>query len=152
MPGVLNMDLHTLWPPRQEIMLATPPETLPVNRQVTYAVRGDGKTLAEGKSGMWILGQVEIDVPLEGVKSLELETQTGATNPGTLFWAGARIVTADGKEIPLAQLPVTFDNAMQPKDKGSDFAGGPHQNRRHSLQRSDLGPAAGRQKAVAGAR
>ncbi len=123
--GVLNMDLHTLWPPKQEIILGMPPEVHPVERQVSYAVRGDGKPLAEGKSGIWILGQVEIDLSVENVKSLELETQTGVTRLGTLFWAGARIVTADGKETPLAQLPVTSENAMQPKEPGKDFAGGP---------------------------
>jgi len=124
-PGVLNMDLHTLWPLKQEIMLGNPPEKEPVERQVAYTVRGDGKPLAEGKSGMWILGERSLDVPLQGVKSLELETQASATTPGTLFWANARVVTTNGKEIPLSQLPMTFDNAMQPKEKGKDFEGGP---------------------------
>ena len=131
--GVLNMDLHTLWPAKQEIMIAAAPENAPVNRQVSYAVRGDGKTLAEGKSGIWILGQVEIDAPVEGIKSLELETQTGAINPGTLFWANARIVTAGGKEVPLLDLSrqedsharVISENAAQPKEPGKDFQGGP---------------------------
>ena len=56
-PGVLNMGLHTLWPLKQEVMIGNAPEVQPVNRQVTYAVRGDGKTLIEGKSGIWILGE-----------------------------------------------------------------------------------------------
>jgi hypothetical protein len=123
-PGVLKVDVHTLWPPRQELMLATPPEATG-GKQVGYAVRADGKILSEGKSGMWILGEQKIDVPLQNVKSLELETQAGATNPGTLFWAGARVLTAEGKEIPLSQLPITFDNANQTREKGKDFAGGP---------------------------
>jgi hypothetical protein len=124
-PGVLNMDIHTLWPLKHEIMLGTPAESRSVNRQVSYAVRGDGKALTEGKSGIWILGEQYLDVPIEDVKSLELETQTGGTRPGTLFWANARIVTADGKEIPLSQLPLTSENAMQPKEKGKDFEAGP---------------------------
>jgi hypothetical protein len=82
-PGVLNMDVHTLWPPRHEIMIGTVPETHNVQRQVSYAVRADGKVLIEGKSGVWILGEKAIDVPLQGVKSLELETQTDATKPAT---------------------------------------------------------------------
>jgi hypothetical protein len=132
-PGVLNMDVHTVWPSKHEIMIGAAPQSSNVNRQVSYTVRGDGKTLAEGKSGIWILGQVEVDVPVENVKSLELETQTGSTNPGTLFWVNARVVTADGKEIPLDQLSrpgdsvvrVTSEGAMQPKEPGKDFAGGP---------------------------
>jgi hypothetical protein len=71
------------------------------------------------------LGEQAIDVPVQGVKSLELETQTGATNPATLFWANARVLTADGKAIPLSQLPISFDNAIQPREKGKDFADGP---------------------------
>jgi hypothetical protein len=133
--GVLNMDLHTLWPPKQEIMIGTAPEAEPVNRQVTYTVRGDGKTLAEGKSGIWILGEQNLDIPIEGVKSLELDTRTGDTAPGTLFWANARIVTADGKEVPLldlsrqgdskdSKLRITSENAAQPKEPGKDFEGG----------------------------
>ena len=102
-----------------------PQSSQPVNKQVSYAVRGDGKTLAEGRSGIWILGQVDIDVPLENTKVLELETQGGATKVDTLFWANARIVTAEGKEIPLAQLPVTAIGTKQPKEAGKDFAGGP---------------------------
>jgi hypothetical protein len=124
-PGVLNVDVHALWPKRQELMLGTPPENLGGNRQVTFAVRADGKVLSEGKSGMWILGEKQIDVQLQHVKSLELETQSGGTNPGTLFWANARVLTAEGKEIPLSQLPITFDNAAQTHEKGKDFAGGP---------------------------
>jgi hypothetical protein len=50
-----------------------------------------------------------------------------------LFWVNARVVTADGKEIPLDQLSrpgdsvvrVTSEGAMQPKEPGKDFAGGP---------------------------
>jgi hypothetical protein len=118
-PGVMNIDVHTLWPPRQEIMLASPP--VPVGgRQVSYAVRADGKVLAEGKSGMWILGQQNVDVPLQNAKSLELETQTGP-----VFWANARVLTAEGKEIPLSRLTVTYDNAAQTPEKGKDFEGGP---------------------------
>jgi hypothetical protein len=28
----------------------------------------------------------------------------------TLVWAGGRIVTTDGREIPLSTLPIKFDN------------------------------------------
>ena len=123
--GTLNLDVHALWPARQEIMVGTVPETHPVDRQVTYIVRGDAATLAEGKSGMWILGEKTIDVPLHECHQLTLETTATAAHPETLFWAGARVVTADGKEIPLSQLPVTFENTTQPHQAGRDYAGGP---------------------------
>ncbi|MFT3787336.1 MAG: hypothetical protein QM770_14405 [Tepidisphaeraceae bacterium] len=124
-PGVLNLDIHSLWPAQHELMLASPPENINVNRQVEFAVRGDGKVITEGKSGIWILGERSIDVPIDGVTSLELETRTGNTNPATLFWANARVVLADGTEVPLSKLPVAADNTQQPKEPGKDFAGGP---------------------------
>lgn len=121
--GVLNMDVHTLWPPKQQIMIGTPPETHPVARQVSYTIRGDGKTLAEGRSGIWILGQVDIDVPVVGVKSLELHIQSGGRP--TLFLAHAAIQTQDGKHFKLSQLPVTYENIRQPQTQGMDYFGGP---------------------------
>jgi hypothetical protein len=123
--GVLKTDVHTLWPPKSEIMVATAPEMFPVEKRLFYTVRGDGKTLTEGKFGAWILGSADIDVPLAGMKQLELETRTELSKKPTLFWANARIVTKDGKEIPLSGLPVKFENMEQPKEPGKDYFGGP---------------------------
>src|SRR5437016_1888417 len=81
-------------------------------------MRGDGRVLAGGKFGAWILGQGNIDVSVNGVKQLELETKTELASMPTLFWAGARIVTRDGKEIPLAQLPVKRVNVAVAKAPG----------------------------------
>ena len=123
--GVLKTDVYSLWPPKQEIMIATAPEMFPVEKRLFYTVRGDGKVLTEGKFGAWILGSADIDVPLDGVKQLELETRTELSKKPTLFWANARIVTKDGKEIALSELPVKFENIEQPKEQGKDYFGGP---------------------------
>jgi hypothetical protein len=106
-------------------MVATAPEMFPVEKRLFYTVRGDGKTLAEGKFGAWILGSADVDVSLAGVKQLELETRTELSKKPTLFWANARVVTKDGKEIVLSQLPVKFENIEQPKEQGKDYFGGP---------------------------
>lgn len=124
-PGVLKLDVHTLWPARQELMVGTAPEMHPVEKRLFWTVRGDGATLAEGKLGAWILGKSEIDVPLEGVKQLELETRVELSKRPTIFWANARVVTRDGTEIPLSNLPVKYDNVAQPEQPGRDYAGGP---------------------------
>ena len=123
--GVLKTDVHSLWPPRQEIMIGAAPEMFPVEKRLFYTVRGDGRVLTEGKFGAWILGSADIDVPLEGVKQLELETRTELSKKPTLFWAGARIVTGNGKEISLNVLPVKFENIEQPPKPGMDYFGGP---------------------------
>jgi hypothetical protein len=123
--GVLKLDVHSLWPPKQEIMVGTAPEMLDVNKRLFYIVRGDGKVLTEGQFGAWILGSADIDVSVENLKQLELETHTELSKKPTLFWANACIVTKDGKEIPLNELPVKYENIVQPKEQGKDYFGGP---------------------------
>jgi hypothetical protein len=123
--GVLKTDVHSLWPPQQDIMIGTAPEFFPVEKRLFYTVRGDGKVLAEGKFGAWILGSADVDVPVEGLKQLELETRTELSKQPTLFWANARIVTKDGKEIPLGELAPKFENIELPKESGKDYFGGP---------------------------
>lgn len=54
---------------------ASAPEDHGLGQRLFYAVRGDGKVLAEGKFGAWTLGKGEVDVSLSGVKQLELETR-----------------------------------------------------------------------------
>ena len=66
--GVLKLDVHSLWPPKQEIMIGTAPELRDVQKRLFYTVRGDGKTLADGKFGAWILGKEDVDVSVAGVK------------------------------------------------------------------------------------
>jgi hypothetical protein len=133
-PGVLDTDIYSLWPQKQEIMLAAAPEMHDVAKRVFYAVRGDGKTLAEGKFGAWILGQADIDIPVAGVKQLELETKTELAKQPTLFWANARIITRDGKEIFLKDLDrdiqsstihVVSQNIVSAPKAGEDYFGGP---------------------------
>jgi len=106
-------------------MVGTAPEEHMVEKRLFYTVRGDGKELTEGKVGAWILGHGDIDVPLVGVKQLELETRTELSKKPTLFWAGSVIVTRDGKQIPLSQLPTTSENVTPAKAANQDYFGGP---------------------------
>jgi hypothetical protein len=133
-PGILQTDFHSLWPQKQEIMIAAAPEMHDVAKRLYYTVRGDGKPLADGKFGAWILGQADIDIPVEGVRQLELETKTELAKQPTLFWANARVVTRDGKEIPLQQLDgnplsshirVVSENIVPAPRPGEDYFGGP---------------------------
>jgi hypothetical protein len=122
--GVLKLDVHTLWPPSQEIMVATAPEQHDTEKRLYYTVRGDRKVLTQGQFGAWILGHGDIDVPIDGIKQLELETRTELSKKPTLFWAGARVETADGREIPLSKLPLTFDNVVPANGIDQDYFGG----------------------------
>jgi hypothetical protein len=123
--GVLKMDVHSLWPHEQQIMIGQSPQVQHNEKKLWYTVRGDGKVSTEGKFGSWILGQADLNVPLNGVKALELETRTEGAAKKTLFWANARVVTADGREIPLASLPVRYENIAQPPAPQKDYYGQP---------------------------
>ncbi len=124
-PGDLKLDVHTLWPLTAEIMVGTAPEMHDVSKRLFYAVRGDGQTLAGGKFGAWILGQGEVDVSVAGMRHLELETRTELAKQPSLFWGSARLVTEDGRELPLNQLRIQFENVAQPPKPGRDYFGGP---------------------------
>ncbi len=121
----MKIDVHSLWPQQQQIMLAQPPEPQGNSQWVTYDISGDGKSLAKGESGVWILGAVDVDVPVQNVSELVLTVNTdGSSKRKSLFWANARIVTNDGKEIPLT-APQPGDNIDAPPKLGQDYYGGP---------------------------
>lgn len=124
-PGVLKLDVHSLWPRQQQVMVAQTPEDQGVDKRLFWTVRGDGRVLAEGKLGAWILGKGEVDVSLEDVESLELETRVEVAKKPSLFWANAVVVTRDGKEVPLASLPMTTENVTTSRGVDQDYAGGP---------------------------
>jgi hypothetical protein len=123
--GVLKFDVLSLWPQQQQVMAGQSPQLEPTEKKLWYTVKGDGKVLTSGQFGSWILGQAVIDVPVVGLKMLDLETKTEGSKKNSLFWGNARIVTATGEEIPLSKLPVKFDNVAQPPTPGKDYYGGP---------------------------
>jgi len=123
--GILNLDVHTLWPLQQEVMVGTAPEQHDTEKRLFHVVRGDGRVLTEGKVGAWILGSNEIDVSVDGVAQLELETRVEVSKKPTVFWAGARVVTRDGREIPLGQLKLTTENVLPTERANRDYFGGP---------------------------
>jgi hypothetical protein len=123
--GPLAMDVHVAWPAQAEVMIGTQPEVFPVEKQVTWEVRGDGVRLAQGRVGTWVLGAAPIDVPLTGIASVDLVTSVSARKRSTLFWGQARLVLADGREVPLSAVPLTRRNVQLPASAGRDYAGGP---------------------------
>jgi CubicO group peptidase (beta-lactamase class C family) len=122
--GVLKLDVHTLWPLKQEIMYGTAPEEHGLGQRLFYTVRGDGKCLAEGKFGAWTLGEGVVDIDVDGVKELELETRTELQKRPTLFWGSALVITRDGKSIPVSELAAGFENILPVKSTNMDYEGG----------------------------
>jgi hypothetical protein len=123
--GELKVNVTSAWPNEKEIMVATTPENHGVSKLVNYKISADGNVLKQGESGVWILGQVDIDVPLNGAKELKLEINSKASKNPTLFWANARVVLANGKEIALSELPLKTTNVKPTPQPGLDYFGGP---------------------------
>lgn len=124
-PGILKMDVYTAWPTNKDIMVGSMAVNQNVNKRITYAIKADGKTLNEGKTGAWVLGAVDIDQPLNRVNELVLELSSSPSRNASLFWGDARILLEDGKEVLLSELPMKKQNVKQPQETGCDYQGGP---------------------------
>lgn len=132
--GPLNMDHYTVWPPQAELIIGNDPEFFLVDKRLEYEVRGDGKVLAEGKFGAWILGRDDLELPLEGVAVLELRvsTEEGTGEHGvrkssekTVFWGDPYVETKSGEILYLADLPLLTENTDPGNGTGVDYFGGP---------------------------
>ncbi|HEU5396369.1 MAG TPA: hypothetical protein VFV81_04325, partial [Verrucomicrobiae bacterium] len=122
-PGVLKLDVHSLWPPKQQVMLAQPAEELHDHQWVRYDVSVDGKSVANGESGMWILGAVNLDVPVAGARELTIKITTSDAATKALFLAGAHFET-DGGQGPALDVQPQTENVAAAKP-GEDYYGGP---------------------------
>lgn len=132
--GPLCIDHYTAWPPSVEMIVGNDPEYYHVEKRLYYEVRGDGKVLADGQFGAWILGRDDLDLPVEGVRTLELRVKTEEgygehgvrkTSEKTIFWGDPYLETADGSKVYLSELPLRMDNTDPGNGVGVDYFGGP---------------------------
>lgn len=115
-PGNLYLDVYNAFPNTQRsVFVGRAPEEHDTQRMLTYSVKGDGRKLAEGKFGSWILGDGKIDIDITGIKNLTLSTaiENRVKNIYTLFWGEALLILADGREIPLSKLPCQKNNVLE---------------------------------------
>jgi len=143
--GVLRMDVHTLWPPAFELITGTDPEYFKVEKQLWYEVNGDGRSLASGQFGAWVLGRDDVDISVEGVQTLELhvrieevidENEFITKTEKTIFWGDPHFVTAEGKILYVADLPYQCDNVDAGYGVGKDYRGGPVKLRGRIFERA----------------
>jgi hypothetical protein len=123
--GPLHINVLSAWPRQAEVMVGTQPEPIDVQQQVSWQVLGDGQVLAEGKCGIWILGEQQIDVPLHGVHQLSLRLKTAGAKRNTLFWGNGILTLAGGDHVKLTDLSMTTDNIQTVPSAGKDYYGGP---------------------------
>ncbi len=124
--GALKMDVYNAWPLKKEIMIGTSTQTIYVNKKLWYTVVVDGETLLNDSTGAWILGSKNVELDISGKKKLELISKTEKkVKNKTLFWGDAKLLLKDGSELFIASLPVKYENVLLPKEKGTDYYGGP---------------------------
>ena len=124
-PGGMNVDYYSAWPRKAEVMVGNYPESLNVARQLSYRVLGDGRLLDEGQIAPWILGQVDLDLDVRGIKTLEIETTLKkARELKTIFLGNPRLLNADGDKIPLDGSSYEVHNIAAAAGPNQDYAGG----------------------------
>jgi hypothetical protein len=128
-PGELHIDEYVLWPAKAEVAIGDYAESWPVEKKLSYDVQADGKSLASGTFGAWILGSGSVGVDVSNAKVLRLAVTTtrGRNIKKTIFWTNAKLFTADNQEILLSSLGsrIHTDNISQPPKPGLDYEGGP---------------------------
>ena len=127
-PGDLYLNFHYAWPnASRTAFTGKAAEKHPVERRLIYSVLGDGKTLAEGNFGAWILGEGKIDVDLRGVDKLELKTTVKRNSKVmTTFWGDPMVELADGRTVKLTDFASEKSNLQEKSTPPEqDYEGGP---------------------------
>ncbi|WP_168121712.1 hypothetical protein [Paenibacillus sp. HB172176] len=133
-PGLLKMDVHAAWPKQTEQIIGRAAEDHGIAIPMDYTVEADGKPLAQGGFGAWILGEGKVDVSLGAdVKALTLRVKNHPvyteqkypmrTKQG-LFWGEAYLIMGDGKRIQLSELSPDYVNVDTGCGIGKDYEGG----------------------------
>jgi hypothetical protein len=124
--GYMNVDVHSLWPLNSNAIIGTHPEPDNINKKLVYEIIGDGKVLASGKFGAWILGNDHINLDIKGIKQLEIKIscKDSSKTKKTLFLGDPFILTADGEKLYLSDLSLEKINISSPIDSATDYYGG----------------------------
>ncbi|MGJ8641222.1 MAG: hypothetical protein ACSHYA_17665 [Opitutaceae bacterium] len=122
-PGKMNVDYYSLWPKDADVMVGNYPETLNVARHLYYKAIGDGKVIAEGKLAPWILGKADLDIDVEGISELTIETRIDKAKASkTIFLGNPRLVESNGTNRPIAATQT--ENIAPSAGENLDYAGG----------------------------
>ena len=124
LPGRLKVDYYSLWPVESEVMVGNYADSQDVARHLYYKVIADDRVIADNKLAPWILGSSKIDVDVEGVKFLEIETKIDkAKELKTIFLGDPYIETVGGEKVYLCDMPLDYENIAPAAAKGCDYYG-----------------------------
>jgi hypothetical protein len=123
--GPLKIDVFSVWPQKNEIMVGAVPENLENNKQLWYIIEADGQKLVNDSTGAWILGNKELNIEISGKKELVLKTKVNRINNPNIFWGDAKVLLKDGTYKYLIDLKPEYVNIQIPRNLGKDFQDGP---------------------------
>ncbi|MBQ7573517.1 MAG: hypothetical protein IJT23_04595 [Clostridia bacterium] len=110
------------------------PEFYDVSKRLYYSVEADGKNIADGKLGAWILGREHIDTDVSGAHTLKISVRTedGTIDHAlvrktqkTIFLGDPYFVTDTGDKVYLSDMEYTTENVDNGMGVGVDYQGGP---------------------------
>ncbi|MNC00053.1 hypothetical protein D3C75_473690 [compost metagenome] len=117
--GWLRMNLHLLNEGDTQLIVGRTPLNKEIRKLVDYEVLADGKLVASGSTGAWILGAKTLDIPVEGASELEIRIKAKAfktflgQEPGlaaTLFVTDAYVEEKSGLRTSLHECSLSCCN------------------------------------------
>ncbi len=126
-PGELHIDVYPLYPAAGRVRIGDYAESWGTDNRIEYNICVDGKTLAADTIRPWLHGSSLIDVALEKPTSLQITCSTDRKpgKAGSAMFAGANVITRDGKSIPLHTLISHDNNRLNHPAAIADYDGGP---------------------------
>lgn len=111
--------------------IGTAPEAQNVQKRIWYKIIGDEKLLKEVKLRTWGLGRDDIELNIEGIKTLEMRIEAEPTflilkSKGilkTIFWTDPVIIARDGRIVDLCKEDIykEFVNYEIKEDVSKDY-------------------------------
>lgn len=137
-PGSLKLNVHTAWPLQSEQIIGRAAEDhsmmIPMSYRVEADIEENAKVLASGRLDAWLLGEGRVEIELTPtMRSLALivnnhplynEQKYPYRSKQGLFWGAAYLETRDGKQIPIHELPLAFQNVDHGYGIGKDYENG----------------------------
>lgn len=145
-PGPMKLDIHSVTPGARELVIGCDPEYYQTQQQLYYRVVTGGTTACSGHLGPWVFGREDLEVELDGADSLVLQTESTPVSPEyedapmipepCVFWGDGVVITAEGHEISLSELPVSYHNIVPVPHVDRDYEGGPVKLEMRSMDHS----------------
>lgn len=122
----LSVNVHQVYPKQGMLMTADFPENRRQHKQVRYEVLGDGKVIQQGRSGIWLLGKIVMELEVKDIEQLEVRLFVDKQEPEapkTLFLGNAYFIDEAGTRQYVYDLPYTAENVEEGHGKGVNYYG-----------------------------